>query len=452
MSQAKSGRLVYYPFYTMGDFAGGLFTVTPSILLIFYMTNVLGVPAELATLAAVVPKIIDLISSPLIGTLSDRTRSRLGRRRPYILFAALTTMPTFALMWYAPFSDPVASAWFILVSFSLATLCFGCFVIPFFALNAEIATSYHDRTQLNSMRAVYAMVGCLAAGAAAPLIVGMTGGGRHGYVILGIVLGLGMSAAMLVTFFNSREPARAVDRPTPSWRQIAGALGSNRAFLFLSGAFFVTTVSAGVVTATTAYFVTYILGRGTEFLSLTFFLQFGATIVTIPLWAMLGARFGKFPLFAAALLLQAALVLAYMFLDRSTPLPLVLAPMIAIGVTVGGVQVFAFSMLGDCIHAFSGRADGLPVEAMFTGFFIAGEKLGYAVGALLAGLIFSFTGLVATTQGATTQPQSAIDGIRIAMSIIPAAVNILAAAIFYFYLPFERETVRLERLARAEGG
>jgi glycoside/pentoside/hexuronide:cation symporter, GPH family len=444
-SGSQSKRAVSYPLYTLGDLASGIYSVTPSILLMFYMTNVLGAPVALATLAAVVPKVVDLLSNPVIGTLSDRFRSRWGRRRPFILFAALTIMPTFALIWASPFAAPAASAWFVLVTFSLCTLCFGCFVIPFYALSTEIATDYHDRTSLNSIRAVYAMIGCLVAGAGAPFIVAQFGGGRHGYVVLGLVMGAIMAAAVFVTFLSAREPRRAATEATPSLRQTIAALAGARPFFILWVAYFVHIVASGLSGAALAYFVTYVLGRDTNFISLLFLLNFGATILAIPLWTLMGRRIGKFGTFTVALLFQASCGAGYFALDGGTPVALIAVVAIAAGMAEGGIQVFAFSMLADCIQHQSAREDAVPAEALFSGLFIAGEKMGFAVGALLGGLVFGASGLIVTTQGAVSQPGSAIFGVRMAMSLIPAALNVAAVAVFFLYRTFEREVAQREK-------
>jgi len=444
-SGSGSTRAVSYPLYTMGDLASGIYSVTPSILLMFYMTNVLGVSVALATIAAVVPKVVDLLSNPVIGTISDRFRSRWGRRRPFILFAAVTIMPSFALIWMSPLAAPTASAWFVLGTFSLCTLCFGCFVIPFYALSAEIATDYHDRTSLNSIRAVYAMIGCLIAGAGAPFIVAQAGGGRHGYTVLGLVMGAIMAVAVLVTFLNAREPARAVAETVPSLRQTLSALTGNRPFFILLTAYFIHIVASGVTGAALAYFVTYVLGRNTNFISLLFLLSFGATILAIPFWTMLGRRIGKFNTFAIALLVQAVCGACYFGLGGATSMILVAIVAIAAGMAEGGIQVFAFSMMADCIQHQSTREGAVPAEALFSGLFIAGEKLGFAAGALLGGIVFSLSGLIATTEGEIAQPASAVLGVRLAASLIPAAVNLVSVGLFCFYRSFEREVAQVSQ-------
>ena len=448
-SNGKPKRLVSYPLYTMGDVGSGLYSVLPSILLMFYMTNVLGIPVALATLAAFVPKIVDLISNPIIGGLSDRTRTRLGRRRPFMLLAAVTVMPTFAMMWIAPYKDPAASAYFVLVMFSLCTLSFCCFVVPFFALNTELARDYHERTALNSYRTSYTFTGAILAGAGAPLIVQMAGGGRHGYLVMGLVMGVIMSAVIFMTFTHAREPERSETDPVPTIRETIAAIGSNRPFAILFGSYFVNITAGGLYGAVLAYFVTYVLGRGEGFLSVMFFMTYGASILSIPFWGWISRSTGKLLAFQASIVMSVLASVCFFFISSATPLPLIIAVVFVQGLSHGGVQVFSFSMLADCVsQGNEGRDSADASAAMFNAVFIAGEKLGFASGALLGGLVFSATGLIATTQGSVAQPESAIDGIRVALSWLPAALNMAAVVMLLFYRPFERKM--LAQLKAAE--
>ncbi|HHM8127193.1 TPA: MFS transporter [Pseudomonas aeruginosa] len=445
MNIQKSKKQVWYPLYTIGDLASGIYSVTPSILLMYYMTNILGIPVALATAAAFLPKIVDLICNPIIGAISDRTSTRLGRRRPFMLFASLLILPSFALIWASPaHSSATISAYFVIGIFSVCTICFSCFVIPFFALNTEIATDYHDRTSLNSYRTMYSMIGCLLAGAGAPMIVQHFGGGKTGYAMMGIVLGATMAVATFITFITAREPARTSVINPPTLRQAWACVSVNRPYLILLSAYFLHIVGAGIAGASLAYFVTYILQRDTDFLSLLFLLYFGMSVLSIPLYVWLGRKVGKFHAYLTALSLVAIFSSAMFFLDATTPLPLLLAVATLANMHEGGIQVFTFSMLADCVRESSTPVGTSTPSAMFNGFFIAGEKLGFATGVLLGGAIFIVSGLIETTEGFVHQPQSALTGIGLSVSVVPAVLNLISSLLFIRYKTFDQRAVQAD--------
>lgn len=438
-SPAQAPRLVKYPLYTVSDLSTGMYAVVPSILLMFYMTNTLGIPVGWATLASLLPKIVDLIAGPLIGAWSDRSNPRLGRRRAFILFGAATVMPSFLLLWSAPFLSPLLAAVFIGVAFSLCAVCYSCYIVPYSALNAEIVTGYHDSTSLNAYRATYSMSGALLAGAGAPWIVEYFGGGRPGYAAMGATMGCLMSLSILVTFLQSREPARPSATARADMRQLVAAVVHNRPYLLLLGTYLTHVTASGVAGAALAYFVTYQLHRDGEFLGLVFLLSFSASVVAIPAFSWIGRRLGKFSTYALATVMSGLMYTGYLLLDTSSSTLHVLTVAFLAGLAEGGIQVFAFAMLIDCVLHGNRRPQAVSTEAMLNGLFYACEKLGFATGAALAGGIFLLTGLVETTQGYVQQPDSALTGIRYAVALAPAVLNAVSLAIFLRYRHFDRE-------------
>lgn len=434
----KLSRPVNYLFYTLGDLSSGIYAVAPGILLMFYMTNILGISVGIATAATVLPKLVDLLVSPVVGGLSDRTFTRLGRRRPFILFAGLTLLPTFFLIWAAPASSPLVSAIFVALMFSLCSFCFATFLVPYCALNTEIAATYQEGTALTSYRGVYSMLGCLLAGAGAPLIVELFNGGKAGYLAMGAVMGAIMSLSILVTFFSSKEPVRNSMTEKLDRSQLWFALTHNPPFLILCSVWLLHMLGAGVITAALAYYVTYVLNQGVEFLSLVFFLSFGSSVLAIPLFLYLGKRVSKYGAFSTALFVSTIAGCGYILLDASTPVAIVLSVVILAGMSEGGNQVFSYSMLTDCIRQGDSRADKQAPEALLSGIFIAMERLGLTLGALVTGGLLAFTGLIETQEGVTRQPDSAVLAITLAASLIPAGLNALSLVMLWFYRGFDR--------------
>lgn len=430
---------VKYPVYTMGDMASGCFAVLPAFLLMFYMTNIMGISVALATTVVLVPKLVDLVAAPLVGNLSDRTRSRLGRRRPWMLAASLLILATFPFIWIAPFRTPEHSAYFILAMFSVCTVAVTCFAVPFLALNSELARDYSDRTTLNAYRTLYSCIGMMTAGAIAPLIVALGGGGRHGYSLMGIVIGVMMASVTMITFWSAREPVRPpIDRP-PTASQSLAAISSNPSFMMLATAYFIYIAGSGLSGAVLVYFTTYILARGPELLSLIFFVSTGSSIVAIPVWTWFGERAGKLGALMGCFVPALAAPMIFSVVTHDSPLWLVIAAAAVSGLSAGGIQIFFFSMLADSIRHGGRRTIAIDCSALLTGFFVASEKLGFAAGALFAGLLFDISGLLTTTEGRVTQPDSAIAGIRLGVTWLPAMLSLGALIVLILYRRFDRE-------------
>ena len=437
-SQSRK-RTVWYPLYTVGDLSSGIYAVTPGILLMFYMTSVLGIPVAVATIASFVPKIVDLIAGPVIGALSDRSTSKIGRRRSYVLYGGLTILPAFTLLWASPFTSPMWAATFVVLAFCLCSLCNTSFSVPYCALNAEITTDYHDGTVLNSYRAFYSMVGCVIAGAGAPVLVEYFGGGRSGFFAMGATMAAIMATCILVTFFSSKEPKKSHVTTVPfKLPLVLKSIYSNKPYRTLMLAYFIHVIGSGIVSASLAFFVTYQLKQGADYLSLIFLLSFGSSVLMLPLFSMLGRRRGKFTAYSTAIGFTAVAMLGYFFLDDRSKLWQVLSVAVLAGFSEGGVQAFAYSMLSDSIRYGQENDTKLNSDAMMTGVFIAAEKLGMASGAGIAGCIFLLTGLVETTSGYVHQPESALQGIRLAASIAPSVLNVIALIVFSRYAKFDR--------------
>lgn len=435
----SKNRLVNFPLYTIGDLSSGIYGIGPAILLMFYMTNVLGIPVAIATVAASLPKFLDLLFSPFIGNWSDRTSTRLGRRRPYLLASAILIFPLFLGIWAAPFKDPLLSACFIAATYTACSLCYAAFLVPYCALNSEITTTYDDNSVLNSYRASYSMMGCLLAGAGAPMIVEHFGGSRTGYAAMGISLAGIMCISMLTTFFASREPKRTIVSEKISLKDTLRAIVENKPFACLTSTYILHMIASGITSASLAYFVTYVLGKDVSTVASIFFLSFGVSIATIPIFLAIGKKAGKHTTYTCAYVIAIFASLGFASLNLESSMLHIYAAGAFAGLAEGAIQAFAYAMLADCIRHGDSRHG-----ALLSGIFIAGEKTALAIGAVVAGSVLSISGLIETEDGSVAQPDSAITGIRIAVIIFPIIVNILGALIFIKYRKFDTRIAKLD--------
>ncbi len=419
------GEQPNYWVFGVGSTGNGIFSVVPGLLLMFYMTEILSVAPAVASLAIFAPKFVDVITDPLVGLWSDRTRTRLGARRPFLLVGTLLAGPLFFALFSVGLWAPNAGAATIAVVFSVLAVAYTLFMVPYLALAAEIPRDYEDRNRMNTFRMSYVMGGTLLSGTLAPVVVERAGGGVEGYAVMGAVFGV----VLLLTLGTSLASVRTEPERQPGAEQglqgFAATLRDNRAFRILILAYLANASAAGCASASLPYYAAHVLRADADTVALLFVSIFGTAILAMPMWRVLGKRFSKFACLRVALLLAVAAGLAFATLDPEVPIAFVIPIAIVLGFSNGAQQLFVFSMLADVIAYGSRPSEGegdraQPPAAAYSGVFLSAEKMGFAVGPVLLGLALSASGFVEGSSEA--QSASAILGIRIGIGAIPAAM------------------------------
>ncbi len=406
----------------MGSVGTGLFSSVTGILLLFFMTDTLGIAAATAGLVLFIPKFWDVVFDPLVGIASDRTHSRWGRRQPYLLVGgALSAVAFFALFSVPDLGTPNARALWVGTAFFVGMSAYALFAVPYAAMPAEMSDDPHERTVILSWRMGFVLLGTLAGAVAGPMMVQAAGGGRAGYHTMGAALAVLVALAMLTTALNTRSfPLRqASAHAMPAGEQLRLAL-ANRPYFVLLLAYVLVLAGNGAMAAAAPYFCVHVLGRKPDSVGLVFGCLLLAATAAMPLWVAVARRFGKLGSAIAAALVFGAALTAMAGVDRNTPLPLFYALCAVAGLGFAGTQLLPFSMLTDVIERDAVRS-GLRREGGFTGLFIAGEKAGLAIGPLVTAGVLSISGFVASTDGAAVQPASALVGAGLAFSLVPAA-------------------------------
>src|ERR687895_1995075 len=273
--------------YGLGSFCTGTFATVPGLLLLYYMTNVRAVPAGLAGIVIFLPKLWDLVINPYVGRLSDRTSSRFGPRRPWLLAGAVALPPTFVLTFAGPPLRGEAAALYVGLCFFAAATAFALFEVPYKAMPAEMTDDYHEQSGLLSWRMGFLGLAILLSGSVAPAIANSHGdvGTVGGYRIMGLVIGGVLFVAMIATFLRTAKAphiARAAAETASLRDQLAAARG-NRSFLSLLGLSCAQMLAAGIMLAGLPYFATYIL-ENPDAVTTLFLALVGPLVLTMPVW------------------------------------------------------------------------------------------------------------------------------------------------------------------------
>ncbi|WP_321489109.1 MFS transporter [uncultured Hyphomonas sp.] len=412
----------------MGSIGTGLYLTVPSILLLYYLTQILGIAPALAGLAVFLPRLWDVVTDPAMGWISDRTRTPLGRRRPYLLIGAILTSLTFGFLFSAPaFPTPAMSFVYVLVIYVLSATAYTVYAVPYLSMPSEMSSDSAERSRIMSYRMTFAMLGVLAGSALAPALLEFYGGGRGGFAAMSWTIGALCAATMLLAFMGTaRSPDVSAPAEDARGRGRLSDLRKDPDFLALALAYIAQLAGFGVFVGATPYYVTDVTGRSEAAISEMFLSLMGGTVLSLFAWNILANRIGKARAYLFAGLIVAAGFAIFWLTALDGHRAVTLLATLIIGIGFGGLQLLPFAMLTDVIHA--ARLRGRDSAGVYTGAWTAVEKGGLALGPLIVGGVLSLGGYVS---GADLQGDGAVEAIRAAMTLVPAAFVLISIPIIF---------------------
>ncbi|MFI2661466.1 MFS transporter [Micromonospora carbonacea] len=406
--------------YALGSLVTGAFGTVPGLLLLPYLTDTLGVAAGVAALLVLLPKAWDVLVNPVAGRISDRTRSRWGARRPYLLLGGLALAVLFAAIFAAPFDAGPAAGAYVALAFLATATAFAFFQVPYVAMPAELTDDYAERTRLMSWRIAVLAVAILVSGAVAPAVVTAGGDGVAGHRWMGLFVAALIVLGTLGAFLGTRgAPTGTAGESEPTLRAQLAVAARNRPFRALLVCFVIQSAGVATILAGVSYFADQVLRDPITGPTVLFACFVGPALLVMPLWTRVGARVGKrSALVAASVLLTAGA--AGLVAAPALPAVAVYLVVAVIGVGYAGQQVFALAMLPDCI-AYDTARTGRRQAGVFTGLWTAGETLGLALGPGIYGLVLQLSGYVSSDTGtAAAQSDAARLGVLLGFTVLPA--------------------------------
>lgn len=432
--------------YGAGQLGAQIFRDTPAVLLPLFMTTMLGVPAWISGFVVLIPKLWLIFCDPMVGAWSDRMKPRFGRT-PFLVGGAVFTSLAFVLLFsFSSFSSPTLAAIALCALFFVGSTAFSIFSVPYLAVASELSPDPHQRTRIMTFRMVFTTLGVLiGVGVAQPLIAALGGGGA-GWRGMGMILGLVCLVSMLSTAVGlARAPLIAGETTSGTLLSQLLQVRQNRPFLILLTACFIQSIGQAASYTVIGFIYLYAL-QAIWIIPLFILLMSVAGISTQPLWLSLSRRFGKERCYIAASLIWAVVTASWYFIRPADDVILTVAGVGAlgtqhilvlvrgfiIGVVNSAFIMLSLSMLTDTID-YERRRSGVANEGVFSGIFTAAEKLSFALGPLIAGVVMSAFGFVSSTGGAIEQTPEAITGIILLYSLIPVGTQLISLAIFSRY-------------------
>lgn len=423
--------------------AGSIGTVTVltinSLLLLFFMTSVLGLPPALAGGLLFGAKLVDAIAAPILGGISDSWKGPMGRRAPFLLAGAFVSALGVSLVFNPPAAFDGSLPLWILPCLIVIALGYTLFNVPYMAMPAEMTDNPRERTSIMSWRIAFISIGGLITGLA-PQVATSLGGGRTGYGAIGFILAGVVLLAMLSAFAASRRT-----RQVASGAQAGGfkrylVVLQNRPFMLIIAAKVCQLVGLASLTASILFLMKNVLTQPESTVGLYVTSSTAATLLTMPIWVRLGKSFSKKTLYIAACLLFACLTSSWMLAGANEPLPLILLRGFLSGAFSGGLLLMGQSLLPDAIDADC-KKSGVRREGVYAGAYSFVEKASMAFGPLLIGVILQAFHFRPSLGKAVQQPPEALTGIIIGVAVVPAVLYALSIIpLLYFRLEPDTET------------
>jgi len=418
--------------YGVGNLGFTLLISAVGFFLLIFYTDVALIPPALASTALLVGKVWDIVNDPLFGWLSDRTQSRHGRRRVYLIYGALPlALVTFGL-WAVPRGlDGVSAFLWIVISYALFDTLFTLTNVPFSTLTAELTPDYDERTSLTAVASIGAVIGYLLGSILPPIITGRFADASTGFLVLGGVAGAVAGLSVGLVAWRLREPKRAihVSAALPILPSIRATF-RNRPFVILLGAFALVRMAFTLMQSSVPYFVTYQIGTP-ERLTMILGLLMGAVGLFIYVWKRISDRTSKSRAYAAGLTVMALAAASSFFIGPGQVGAMSLMVFVA-GVGLSAHWVAPYAMLPDVIEQDQSQT-GERREGMYYGVYGLVDKLMRSLGVFIVGMGLEGFGYVPNV----AQTEQSLFGIRLIFGPIPAVLLLLTLPLLLRY-PLDR--------------
>lgn len=413
--------------YGVGDLAGSWMTTITGFFLTAFLLDVVRLRPAAVAAVFLAAQLADALVDPLIGVLADRTRTRWGRKRAWLLFGAVPLGLVYVAQWVVPPGGPgLLLAYFLAVSVLLRA-AISATSIPHAALTADLTDDYDERTQLQRYRFSFALGGSLVAVALHPVLVGLGGDDvARGHLLSGAVFGLLMALAVLVEYRSTYErPAGPPAATRPRLLTELRTCARNRSFLAVTGVFLFSWLGLLFVQNNLLLYVRYAADVEDAFTTILVVFQLSA-IAFLGVWSAVAPRAGRKRVYVAGIALWTVALLALWWAPPGRPL-LYHGVAFLVGAGAAVAYLIPWSMLPDVV-AEDELHTGVRREGTYYGVFVLVQQAGLSLGLAGSNLALEAAGYVNPdlAGGVAVQPGSVATTLRALVSLVPAAFLLLS--------------------------
>ena len=415
--------------YGIGDYAICLYWSGVGLYLLYFYTDVVGISPLYAGWIYAIGITWDAITDPFMGFIAERTRSKWGSYRPFIIFGSVPLALSFVMLfWVPPFEGTFLFLFLLLVNIFHRS-CFTIVSVPYSSLTARITDDSDERTKLTTARMLAASFGTFSISAAGFPIVLFFGSGNEstGFLFLGLISGsIAILILAITVYFVKERTFDPVNQVNANFKLIAKSVSQNYPFWIVFSSILILGSTALMFNNNLIYFVKYSLDLH-AYQGLILGTSGGFTLLAIPFWALLALRLGKRNSWLIAMVWLLVGFLAFYFYPTQS-LSELLIILAFLGFGNGATGVLFWSMLPDTIE-YGEWKTGIRTESSLYGFMTFAQKGAIGISALLLGIILTNIGFIPNE----TQSQETLDSLKMVMSWVPISGVILSLVMVIFY-------------------
>ena len=411
--------------FGVGDLGPALVASIQGFYLNAFLLDIAGMRPASVSIIFLLVKIWDGVNDPLIGQLTDRTRTRWGRRRPWLLFGAVPFGLAWLLQWLVPDMSQAGLFWYYLVVALLLDTGFTAVNVPYAALTPELSADYDERTSLNSYRFSFSILGGLAALVVHGLIVEGSADILAGYTLSAMIMAVVIVLSNVITFLFTRESHFPDDKEETSFFTGIRIAFSNRAFVIVTSIYLMSWFCVQFVQTNMLLYVRYWTGGEDKFLTLAVALQLSSFVFML-IWSRVSRSWGKQKVYYAGMSFWVFVGIALFFVQPGQ-INLLIALAVLAGVGTSVAYLIPWSMLPDVIE-LDELETGQRREGIYYGFFVFVQKMGISLGLAISNLVLDGAGYVNATVAnpLPEQPTAVLFSLRFFVSLVPVVVLLLS--------------------------
>lgn len=433
--------------YALGDTASNFFFQTFNIFLMYYYTDVYGISAAAAGTMFLVTRLFDAVNDPVMGLVADRTQTRWGKFRPYLVVMAIP----YGILGYIMFSGPdlgdTGKLVFAYVSYTLMMMAYTAINIPYSALMGVMTSKSKERTILASYRFVFAFGGGFLVSMLVRPMVAYFGAESEaaGFRMTMAIFAVVSIALFWTTFATTKERvAQPLNQKSDVKKDFRNLLHNLPWLIMFISAIFVLANTALRNGAAVYYFKYFVGDEGEKFL---WFFDKTSLFLTSGLFAMIAgvastkffnSRFDKRKLMIALTSLNAIGMGVFYMIPSDQYWTMIVVNFIATYI-VGPTPALVWAMMADTVDYGEWKTNRRITALSFAAVQFA-QKFGLTIGATLTGWMLAFYGFAANE----VQSETALRGIRLLFTVFPAAFAIISAVIMYFYPLSDKKVAQIE--------